>query len=376
MSFRKIRGLLDRFLNQSSSQSVIGLVAERFVRVFAAHGIEASQIPRFLPELSLGTLSTEESLLEALSPTLIDRTAQLFGVRSEWLEGIDDQIYSYTGTGKEPALLLGHLEQIRPSPSVHHHFPLRILTTRKKLDKADPASQLLAPILVEPIGDLGEDTVYRYHVYCDGFDWSHYPSRIELKAIARLSFKAFQCPVPLFEISHEQMDDVLEGKVIPSDFVNGCPLTDPSLEDYALSRQESGVAKETDELDEVLKYIETQGLEQFGRQHDQCSESPDVSSPISPNFDAAPLVVSEKASTTDKWGPVRNAAQALWGQDSTLPIAEVARRIKQMASFKASAYEVGTIHKRIASLAPEGVKGKPGRKAKKSPSLLSELIKK
>src|SRR3569833_3260904 len=75
--------------------NTIGVVAHRFIKAFRDHNIKAAQIPRLVPQLKLDDLKSEESLLVALTPDLLDHTAQLFGIRIEWLEGVDDEIYEY-----------------------------------------------------------------------------------------------------------------------------------------------------------------------------------------------------------------------------------------------------------------------------------------
>lgn len=59
------------------------------------------------------------------------------------------------------------------------------------------------------------------------------------------------------------MRDVLEGKLIPQLQLDGCLITNPSLEDFALSKEESLVAKEVEELPAVLDYIRNHGLDKL-----------------------------------------------------------------------------------------------------------------
>ena len=51
------------------------------------------------------------------------------------------------------------------------------------------------------------------------------------------------------------MDELLEGRYIPSFLRHVCLISNPSLEDYALTQSESGVAKETDELYEATEDV-------------------------------------------------------------------------------------------------------------------------
>jgi hypothetical protein len=60
-------------------KGTVNMVAKRFLQLFEAHGVAASQIPRFLPTLNLSTLNTTESLLPALTPAILNEAAQVFG---------------------------------------------------------------------------------------------------------------------------------------------------------------------------------------------------------------------------------------------------------------------------------------------------------
>lgn len=352
----------------------VGGIAQRFLQVFLDHGVEASQIPRFLPQIKLEDVSSPEKLLSALTPEIIDQTAQLFGIRSQWLEGVDDEIYDYQYCSKEPELLLEHLATLNPDPKNRPRFPLRILSTSKHLDPNAPREQLLAPVLVEEIAELGEKNIYRYHIYRDGFNWSYQPSRIEIKSIARLVCKAFNIPVPLFVISPGDMEDILEGRLIPAKYLGGCQITNPSLEDYALSPDESVVAKEVEELPDVLRYIQERNLHNFSFSR-PIEFQPEVVTPQNPVESSIPIAPQESPNMFGKrarakaaiWEPIRHSAEVLWVQNDQLSIADVISDLKKMPQLKASVLSESAVRKHIADLAPPGISGKPGRKPNKSP---------
>ncbi len=81
-------------------------------------------------------------------------------------------------------------------------------------------------------------------------------------------------PVPQFPVSPTELTAVLSGRLVPRSLVNHCLLSEPSLEDYACSLQEHAKAKETEELPEVLQYIEKQGLSDFGRKPGDLLDAP------------------------------------------------------------------------------------------------------
>ena len=241
----------------------LNIVCRRFLEVFRLHGVETSQIPRLLPQVKLADLQSHERLLAVLTPELLDQVAALFCVRLSWLEGVDDRIYDYLASCKEPKLILEHINAVLTDERSRRGRPIRVLCTKKKLDHHSKDVQDLAPVIVEKIAELGEESIFRYHVYRDGFPWDHPPARIELKALARTIYKKLGITVPLYEIPEREMDELLEGRLIPGFLRSVCHHSTPSLEDYALTASESGVARETEELEDVLRYIDEQGLSDF-----------------------------------------------------------------------------------------------------------------
>ncbi len=369
-SLTNIAGKLRQLIGKPSAKSV-SLVAERFLQAFREHGIEPAQIPRLLPQIRLEDLSTQEHLLAILTPELLDQVAKLFGIRSQWLEGCDETIYDYLATGKEPHLLLEHLRLLWQQPEWRNTVvtPLRILTTARHLDYLDDQCHELAPVLIEPIATLGDETIYRYYIYQDGFSWDHPPARIELKAIGRTIWQALRKPIPIYTISREEMEYVLEGRLIPRSLLNRCLITNPSFEDYIIDPESSGVAKESDELPAVIDYLTATGLDHF--------DFSLVDAPVWQEMQnslpmPAPLPEPDKTKTfgkqqaaRERWQKIEGAALAHWAVDKTLSIADVVRRIQMNPELKAT-QQPDTLHKRIAKLAPAGVRGKPGRKPNKS----------
>lgn len=348
-------------------------IVRRFIQVFADHGVEPPQIPRLLPSIKLDDLQSPENLLSALTPEILDQTAKLFGIRVQWLEGIDDEIYEYRGCYKHPKYLFEHLADLGIAPEIPLTFPLRVLTNTKRLDRNNPSQQLLAPFLVEKIAELGDESIYRYHIYRDEFNWGYEPSRIQLKAMTRVICQAYRTVAPLYVVSDAELRNILDGKVVPRKHLLHSCITSPSLEDYCETREESLVAKEIEELPAVMQYIEQRGLSHFSFQPNVTQTIVEVSEPEMVEIpseveEERPRQKSGKRAETQArlWEPIRAAAKTLWAEDGALTQAEVIRRIKKMTIFKASVFTQSAIRKQIADLAPPIAK-KPGRRRTKSP---------
>lgn len=97
---------------------------------------------------------------------------------------------------------------------------------------------------------------------------------------------------------------------------------------------------------------------------------------VAPHYESASVIVN-LLPATDKssgkrvkaeetiWKPARAVANALWSEDKSLTITAVTRRIKAMSHLKAASKAESTVRKRIAHLAPAGIRGVSGRKPTK-----------
>lgn len=191
--------------------------------------------------------------------------------------------------------------------------------------------------------------------------------------MVRVVRKILGTPVPLMVISPADLQSVLDRQKISHKFFDGCLLTDPSLEDFALTGQESAVAAEVDEMPWVLRYIEDHKLESLlssvphptSPPQDTTLEAQVSSASLTPNTSAPKT--GKRAENNARWELVKNAARLLWAQDGALLITDVARRIQEMPHLKVSALSTNAIHKKIAHLAPGKDSSKSGRRPKKSP---------
>lgn len=255
-----LRALWRQFSRSAQSGSV-ALVGQRFLQLFEKHGVAISQIPRLLPAVNLAALNHPETLLPTLTPAVLEQTAQLFGIQRTWIEGTTDRIYRTYPCYKHPTAFFKLLSRLHYEP---HAFPVRALTSAKTLNNRDSSPQHLVLVLVEKIAIFGDfdssGDVERYHILGDDWDWSYTPCRLQLKAMARIMDQVFDEGVPLICGNESQIELVRSGQCVPYSLIHDALLTNPSLEDYALSESESHQAKEICELPAVLAYIRQHGL--------------------------------------------------------------------------------------------------------------------
>lgn len=247
-----------RYLRNNKDDHSVTVVAQRFLQLFLDHGITAPQIPRLIPQVTLEKLQTIESLLSALTPDVLNFTADFFGVRRSWLDGVDDQIYELRFCYKQPHVFFELFSSLTLPTD---RFAVRALSTKETLNFTKSIRQPLALVLVEKIKELDGAELYRYYIYGDAWDWSHPPCRIQLKAMARLVSEVCRRPIPLHQINPTELQAIVRGKRVPHEFLQGCLLTNPSLEDFSLSKEESVKSRESNELPAVLEYISRYQLE-------------------------------------------------------------------------------------------------------------------
>jgi hypothetical protein len=248
------------------SKGNVNEVAARFLNLFEAHGVAASQIPRFVPSINLSALNTVESLLPSLTPAVLDEVAQFLGIQRAWLENTTDRIYQTHTCYKQPEALFEQLGQLKYET---HSCPVRALTSFRWLDMKTDIEQQLALVLVEKLAKVEDvDQIWdieRYHIFCDSWDWTYLPCRIQLKAMVRVIDQIVNERVPLYQVDARQLKAICEGRLVPRQLVNRGLLTNPSLEDYACSLEEHAQAKETEELPCVNEYIKDNDLENVAR---------------------------------------------------------------------------------------------------------------
>ncbi|MDV6345710.1 hypothetical protein [Nitrosomonas sp. Is37] len=365
--FNKFRNVL----NWNNKVNPVNLIPQRFILAFKDHGIVASQIPRLLPQIQLSNLKSENTLLQVLNYEILEQTAQLFGIRRQWLEGVDNQIYEFHSCYKDPAVFFNDLISFCHRKDTSLFLPVRAFTTRKGLDFTDTEYQPLALVLSEQIATLDDKDIFRYHIFNDEWDWSYAPTRIQVKAMVRLVSAVINVQIPLYVIEPNDIEALFGSTIIPGCLIGNRLISDPSLEDFTISGYP--ISRETDELPEVLKYIEEHELRSFITKEQwkyvQSSKNSEIFPGQSGKIHRYKRSGKRERNNQQLWEPVREIARAWWAKEGdTLTISEAVRRIKELKHLKASGLKPNTIHKHIADLATNH---KSGCRTKNSPKLSS-----
>jgi hypothetical protein len=156
-------------------------VSSRFIQLFESHDVHRNQIPRFFGHgITLKDIQDEAALLGKLDEPLLDAACTLFGVRREWLEGAESQVYPLHDFYKHPEDVAPFLKALKKNNPDGGLDGLLIAPT----DKRDDALTILS----EAIGGVGEKPIYRYHL-CNNWLFDYWKSRAYLTAFIAIAWK-------------------------------------------------------------------------------------------------------------------------------------------------------------------------------------------
>jgi hypothetical protein len=218
------------FKNKKDKSSL--LIAGRFIKIFEYHGISKDQIPEIFPDISLSDLTSKEDILAMLNEDLLKKTASLFCINKEWLQGETKKIYRGLGCYKRPEVFFDKLKDIDFEETFR---PVLVFSVSRKLDFKSGKNQPIVLFLQEKITTIGTKDIYRYFLFSDGWNWRNYNGRIQLKAMGKIVWDKFEIDVPIYSISKKNFRKLQKGEAVPSEYNIEREDTGLFLENYALS---------------------------------------------------------------------------------------------------------------------------------------------
>lgn len=156
-------------------------VAGRFIRLFESHDVHRNQIPRFFGHgLTLRDVVDEISLLDKLDEPMLVAASKLFGVRREWLEGAESEVYSCHDFYKHPGSVAPFLDALKASNPGGNLGGVLIAPEEQKGDALI--------ILSEVAGWIGDKAIYRHHLL-NNWLYEYWKSRTYLIAFVAIAWK-------------------------------------------------------------------------------------------------------------------------------------------------------------------------------------------
>lgn len=231
---------------------------ERFITLFNAHGIERTQIPRFIGEkyLTLADVSTDEKLLHKLSESVMSAVCELFGVQREWLDGKDVPIYPVLNYYKDMESYLAFMAEINGKYEEIRAFAFK--APEDKLEKSGKRFPI-ALIFRASVGEIGEERIYRYFIIGDEWSWEYPRARVQFKAMVFVALK-FKVYITGFDLLKGEIDKLIWGQLFPGPVLTRLSHITWHPDDYIFTSKESAVAKDDEEALEARELIRRDGL--------------------------------------------------------------------------------------------------------------------
>ena len=236
---------------------------ERIFKLFKLHGIKKEMIPLLLQEQFNVTfhdvLSNKENFQRKVTKEMIDFLAQNFGVDKQWLYGNSINLYKneYTGFYKNVENFGDYIDKQKDQIDM-----LYILTESIPDKKNDTKSNSNYMVIIVQYLKFhypeNNETIYSYEIFYEDCRWGYQKCRYNFKSFLlylsmkhKIGFTFYRG----YTVPHV-IDKYMEFNMGEIDFktlMSGSSMWYP--EDYIIADKESVQAKETDELEEILKAI-------------------------------------------------------------------------------------------------------------------------
>lgn len=190
------------------------LTAERFKLLFNRHGVETSEIPEIsgFESISLYDLNSNDRLLQKLTPEFLNKTANLFGVRLEWLRSGEPNMYQHRHWYK--SRLSHFFEDLKEIDFEGIYDPFFVITTVDKFDVHATEHQPFILVLRKNITEIGDKDVFKYFMEAV-WDWHHPPCRLQAKGLATKYYELTKRMVTIYKTSSDNFHHISEGFIPP-----------------------------------------------------------------------------------------------------------------------------------------------------------------
>lgn len=154
-------------------------LAGRFLRLFAAHGVHANQIPRFFGHgLVLRDVQSAQELARCLTDEHLAAACELLGVQRSWLERGEGQAHEVHHFYLQPegfGTFLDALPALRQQQGEQMEAKLFMAGRGARNEES-------VLLLEEPVGELNDELIYRRH-YIDAGPLDYWKARVSAAAL-------------------------------------------------------------------------------------------------------------------------------------------------------------------------------------------------
>ncbi|WDQ14564.1 hypothetical protein [Rhodopirellula sp. P2] len=218
-----------------------------------------SQLLTMVPsdwDWTLDSIANTQRLSLEITADRLHWIADQFGVRRNWITGLDNQIYDLVWGYKQLDRLAHSLAERKTlGPSMRM---TAFVDERNHMDSEVSHRKPVALVASTPmqVTDDHSETVLRHVVCGDDFAWSNWATRRDLEAFTRWCFQEFTTFTRIVPVTSKVVGEIRSGDRFPGPYIPTAQTSDWQLEDYTLTIDESVCAKETHEVDQVTCRME------------------------------------------------------------------------------------------------------------------------
>lgn len=273
----KIHAVINIFINSSEPKLAGPLkqLAERVQGLIQDHGLTDAQFLAFVPpewNWSVATIGDADQLVKALRATQIGWFAKTFNVERKWLEGQGQGEWAcipFMGY-KQISVLGWELQRrgwlnpkLKMTMLAEDYFDKRFPLGRYAIVFSSPAFP----------ASPDADSLYQHNLFEGEMPWGEWICRRDTKAVARwfsMHLNHFE-RIPIVPIKSRDFNRVVKLEISPAQFIPKFPVGYEGLEDRVLRPRdwidgESMRSIESNELEDVLMYLEASGLTAYRQQ--------------------------------------------------------------------------------------------------------------
>lgn len=237
-------------------------VAQRFVQIYKAHGIERTQIPRLLgqeADLNLADVSKDENLIRALDENIINTTCEVFGVRREWLDGKDIPIYPYLWFDKDMESFINFIVELKQKHGEVEVLVIKCPKDKLKKKEIDYPIAMMFRGKIDQWGHFSEESIWKYYPLSDQYYfWGYERTRLQLKAMVLIAWQ-LDIHIGGWQLPRKDIEDLVAGTVFPGPLLGHLLRVSWYPDDYIFANGESGKVADHAEALMARTYLEKCG---------------------------------------------------------------------------------------------------------------------
>ena len=135
------------------------------------------------------------------------------------------------------------------------HCDSKVASFVDQAESLDDGPPKVVLVFATPIVPESTDGAFRYVICGDTWDWSHWPARIDSKAIVRHIWQHHRISVPIVPVKRHVLDEIHRCHRFPGEFFPFAPAGYERLEDFSITREESPLARSPDEAELVARHL-------------------------------------------------------------------------------------------------------------------------